>query len=124
MDQNYGSLSSLGKKCFTLSKKELDNFSAIKEIDIPKAKKLGSYSEELLSQLEVYTSEKSSFEEKVKALEAVKSAYGKMVPFVKKHIACFEPRSVLIMCENKMILAGVMPSNIAEKLKEVEYTEE
>lgn len=124
MDQNYNSLSGVGKKCFTNEKKELDNFSLITEIDMAQARKLADISGKLLSQLEVYTSEKSLPEEKLKALESVKKSYVKLIVYVRNHIKCFEPRKVLIMCENKMILAGINPLNIAEKIKEVELVSE
>ena len=125
--QNFTLLSKFGKECLRLSQRELLNFKnlkLIKEISINEAKRLGVYSEGVISNVEVYMNEKSSNEEKIKALESVKKAYVGLVSYVRKfYRRCFEPRMVFLMCEARMISAGIMPGKIAEKIKEVEDNE-
>lgn len=85
--QNFTLLSKFGRECLRLSQRELLNFKnlkLIKEININEAKRLGVYSEGVISNVEVYMNEKSSNEEKIKALESVKKAYVGLVPYVKK----------------------------------------
>ena len=125
--QNFTLLSKFGRECLRLSQRELLNFKNLKlimEISINDAKSLGVYIQGLISNVEVYMNEKSSNEEKIKALESVKKAYVGLVPYVKKfYRRCFEPRMVFLMCEARMISAGIVPGKIAEKIKEVEDNE-
>lgn len=131
MDQspalNINLLSQTGSECLKAEKKEVSNFknlALIKEIEFTEAKKLAVFSGEVMSGLEVYTNEKSSSEEKIKALEAIKRAYTGLVPYVRKfHKKCFEPRMVLLMCEVRMILAGILPTKIREVEAGIESNE-
>lgn len=117
MDQNFNLLSMWGRNCFLKEKKELDNFSLITEIDMNIAKKLAGLSGKLISSLEIYN-DATSPKVKLNTLEDIKTAYAALVGFVKNRMKYFEPRKVLIMCENKMILSGIIPAKIAEKIKE------
>ena len=125
--QNFTLLSKFGRECLRLSQRELLNFKnlkLIKEISINEAKRLGVYSEGVISNVEVYMNENSTNEEKIKALESVKKAYVVLDRYVKKfYRSSFEPRMVFLMCEARIISACIVPGKIAEKFKEVEDNE-
>lgn len=119
-DSRYSLLSRMGKDFVKREKKELGNFNLIKEITLEQARKLGGYSEGLITNLGIYTNEKSTSEEKVKALEAVRSNYTKLVEFARKYRGCFEVRKVFLMCEAKMISARINPIKLNEDIKRAE----
>lgn len=122
--QDISSLSRFGIECLKLSRRELFNFKglkSIKEISIEEAKKLGNYSAKVIFGLEMYTDEKATYKVKERVFEAIKKDYSYLVSYVRKfYKKCFEPRMVLLMCEVKMIEAGVIPA----KIKEIEVNVE
>lgn len=119
-DQNQGmySLSKLGIDCLKLSRKELMNFNGlklIKEISMAEAKRLGEFSDKIVFGVEMYTNEKVTTEEKAKIVKNMEKDYSNLAVYVKKYYKkCFEPRMVLLMCEVKMIEAGIIPAKIKE----------
>lgn len=119
MDAKYNLLSVWGKNCAAKEKKELDNFSFITEVEMSIARKLAVLSGNLISELETYTDSTLSPKEKLDTLKNIKTAYAALATFVRGRMKYFEPRKVLIMCENKMILAGINPAKIAEEIREV-----
>lgn len=119
-DRRYNFLSKMGKDFVKREKKELGNYDLIKEITVEQAKKLGGYSGELVEGLGTYTNEKSSPEDKVKALKVIKAGYAKVVGFAKKFKEYFEARKVFLMCEAKMISARINPAKLNEDIKERE----
>ena len=123
-DKRYNLLSRMGKDFVKREKKEFSNFDLIKELSLDQARKFGNYSGALVSNLEIYLNEKSSSEDKVAALEAVKSNYTKVVDFARKYKTCFEARKVLLMCEAKMISAKLNPAKLNEEIEEVKTNNE
>lgn len=119
-DRRYNSLSKMGKDFVKREKKELGNYDLIKEITVEQAKKLGGYSGELVAGLETYTNEKSSPEDKVKALKVIKAGYAKVVGFARKFKEYFEARKVFLMCEAKMISAKIDSAKLNEEIREAE----
>lgn len=119
-DQNQGmySLSRLGIECLKLSRRELMNFNglkSIKEISLGEARKLGEFSNKIVFGSEMYTNEKVTAEGKAKIVKNMEKDYSNLVTYVRKfYKSCFEPRMVLLMCEAKMILAGIIPAKIKE----------
>lgn len=123
-DKRYNLLSRMGKDFVKREKKELSNFDLIKELSLDQARRFGNYSGALVTNLEIYANEKSSSEDKVAALEAVKSNYTKVVDFARKYRTCFEVRKVLLMCEAKMISAKINPAKLNEEIREVKTNNE
>lgn len=119
-DKRYNLLSQMGKDFVKREKKELGNFDLIKEITVEQSRKLGSYSGELVANLGTYTNKKSSSEDKVKALKAVKANYAKVVGFARKLKEYFEARKVFLMCEAKMISAKINSAKLNEEIREAE----